>query len=232
MTHDALPASNTAPRPPLVIFGGTSFSRLAAHCLVHDAGRRVLAFTVDRAYLGDGSIDGLPVLPFEDLPRHLPPGECELLVALGYRRINGLRAERCAQAQAMGYQLGNFVSRYARVWPDTPIGDNVMVFEQAILQSQVRVGNDVIVRAGANIGHHSSVGDHSFIASGVITGGNVSIGRNCFIGLGAVIRDGVRIADRSFIGAGAVVTADTEADAVYVGNPARRAGKTSLEVTQ
>lgn len=230
MTQDATASPDL--QPPLVIFGGTSFASLAAHCLQHDAGRHVLAFTVDRAYLGSGSMDGLPVLPFEDLPRHVPPGQCELLITLGYRRMNGLREERCVQAQAMGYALGSFVSRYARVWPDTPIGENVMVFEQAILQSHVRIGRNVIVRAGANIGHHSSIGEHSFIASGVVTGGNVAIGRNCFIGLGAVIRDGIRIGDRCFIGAGAVVTADTEADAVYVGNPARRAAKTALGVTR
>ncbi|MCC5797756.1 MAG: hypothetical protein JJU48_10595 [Methylophaga sp.] len=82
-----------------------------------------------------------------------------------------------------------------------------------------------------NIGNQCKVGDHCCIDSGVITGGNVTIGEQCFIGLGAIIRDNIKIADRCFIGAGAVVIKDTEPDSVYVGNPARRLDKTSLEVT-
>lgn len=217
---------------PLVIFGAGSFASLAAHCLTRDAGRRILGFTVDAAYCQAPDHEGLPLLPFETLVDRAPPGDCELLVPLGYLRMNGLREERCAAGEAMGYRLASYVSRFARVWPDSPVGDHVLIFENAVLQSLVRIGRNVIIRAGANIGHHSSVGDHSFIASGVVTGGNVSIGCNCFIGLGAVVRDGVRIADRCFIGAGAVVLADTEPEGVYVGSPARRIAKDPLEVTR
>lgn len=216
---------------PIIVFGAGSFASLAAHSLTHDAQRRVLGFTVDADHLHATTLDGLPVFPFETLTEHVQPADCEILIALGYLRINGLREARCAQAEAMGYNLASYVSRYARVAAGTPIGRNGQIYENAILQPHARLGTDVIVRAGANIGHHSTVGDHSFIASGVVTGGNVSIGQRSFIGLGAIIRDGVRLGDRSFIGAGAVVTGDVEADAVYVGNPARRLSKTSLEVT-
>ncbi len=217
---------------PIIVFGAGSFASLSAHVLTHDAQRRVLGFTVDSAHLHSATHDGLPVYPFETLDEHVRPADCEILVALGYLRINGLREARCAQAETMGYDLASYVSRYARVAAGTPIGRNGQIYENAILQPHARLGADVIVRAGANIGHHSSVGDHSFIASGVVTGGNVAIGQRCFIGLGAIIRDGVRLGDRCFIGAGTVVTGNVEADAVYVGNPARRLGKTSLEVTQ
>lgn len=217
---------------PIIVFGAGSFASLSAHVLTHDAQRRVLGFTVDRAHLHSDTHDGLPVYPFETLDEHVRPADCEILVALGYLRINGLREERCARAAAMGYELSRYLSRYARIAVGVPIGRNGQIYENVILQPHVRLGDDVIVRAGANIGHHSEIGDHAFIASGVVTGGNVSIGRRCFVGLGAIIRDGVRLGDRSFIGAGAVVTGDVEADAVYVGNPARRIAKTSLEVTQ
>jgi sugar O-acyltransferase (sialic acid O-acetyltransferase NeuD family) len=217
---------------PIIVFGSGNFASLAAHALTHDAQRRVLGFTVDAGHLHATTHDGLTVFPFETLAEHVQPTDCEILVALGYLRINGLRAERCAQAEAMGYELSRYVSRYARIAAGVPIGRNGQIYENTILQPHVRLGDDVIVRAGVNIGHHSEVGDHAFIASGAVTGGNVSIGQHCFIGLGAIIRDGVRLGDRSFIGAGAVVTGDVEADAVYVGNPARRIAKTALEVTQ
>ena len=217
---------------PLIIFGASSLVSLAAHCLTHDARRTVVAFTVDAPYVRADTHEGLPLIAFDTLTSHFPPATHELLLPLGYARMNEFRQMRCAQARAMGYALAHYVSSRACVWPDLPLGENVIIYEQAIVQSHARLGDDVIVRSGANIGHHSRVGSHSFIASGVVTGGNVTIGERCMIGLGAVLRDGITIGDRCFIGAGAVVVADTEADGVYVGSPARRLpNKTSLDVT-
>ncbi len=145
--------------------------------------------------------------------------------------MNALRAERLIQAKQKNFTIGNFISKYACLLSDTDIGENVLIFEQAIIQPFVKLGTNIIIRSGANIGHHSSVGAHTFIASGAVTGGNVTIGEQCFIGLGAVIRDNIKIADRTFIGSGAVVLRDTEPDCVYIGNPARKIEKTAMEVT-
>ena len=219
-------------KKPLVLFGASTFTSLAAHCVTHDAKRSVAAFTIDAPYVRADTHEGLPIVAFEKLTSYFPPHTHEILLPLGYRQINNLRQTRCEQAKSMGYSLANYVSTRACVWPDMPIGENVIIYEQAILQSLVRLGDNVIVRSGANIGHHTRVGSHTLIASGVVTGGDVTINEGCFIGLGAILRDGITIGERCFIGAGAVVTADTEPDRVYLGNPARRLpNKTSLDVT-
>lgn len=216
----------------LVLFGANTLASLAAHCITHDAKTTIAAFTVNEAYLRSEWHDGLPLVAFEKLTSRFPPDKNDILLPLGYHLMNESRRMRCAQAKDMGYHLASYVSSRACVWSDMPIGENVIIFEQAILQSFVRLGDNVIVRSGANIGHHSRVGSHTFIASGVVTGGNVTIGERCFIGLGAILRDNIRIAERCLIGAGAVVVSDTEADGVYVGAPARRLrDKTSLDVT-
>ena len=188
-------------------------------------------FTVDDDYLLESSFEGFPVIDFNGLEKKCHPDHYELVFPLGYRWINGLRAKRIEQAKEKGFRVGNFVSSHACVLSDTDIKENVLIFEQAIVQPHVKLGCNIIIRSGANIGHHSIIGNHSFIASGVVTGGNVTIGERCFIGLGAVIRDNVKIADRTFIGAGAVVVKDTETDGVYIGNPARKIKKTAMEVT-
>lgn len=215
----------------IVIFGADTFARLAAHNLQKMAGRRVTAFTVDDAFLPKDTFESLPVYAFSQVGEACPPENHDMLLPLGYGRINGFRRERFEQAKAMHYQLANFVSPQACVLTDALIGENVLIFEQAILQPYVELGVNIIIRSGANIGHHSIIGDHSFIASGAVTGGNVTMGEQCFIGLGAIIRDNITVADRCFIGAGAVVVKDTEPDCVYIGNPARKINKTSLEVT-
>lgn len=216
---------------PLVIYGAQSLSQLAWYIAANDAGREVVAFTVDPEYLAAAAGAPLPVYASTEIVERFPPADYDMLIPLGWTRMNQPRQQRCEWAKAQGYTLASVLSSRASYWPDTPIGEHCMLFENAILQPFVKVGRNVIIRAAANIGHHSSVGDHCFIASNVVTGGNVTIGDSCFIGLGAVIRDNVKIAPRCLIGAGAVIIKDTEPDGVYVGNPARRLEKSSLELS-
>jgi sugar O-acyltransferase (sialic acid O-acetyltransferase NeuD family) len=214
----------------VVVFGTNTLASLARHCFVHDAEREVVAFTVDEGYLTGVEMEGLPLVPFERLPEHFPPDMHAVAVPLGYLRMNELRRERVAQARQMGYRVEGFVSHQAIVAAGIRILENVFIYEGCIVQPFVTLGENVILRAGANIGHHSVVGSHAFVASGVTTGGNVTIGKRSFIGVGAVLRDNVAIGERCFVGAGAVVIRNTEPDSVYVGNPARRLDKRSLEV--
>ena len=217
----------------LIVFGTNRTSIILARSIAEDTGREVAAYTVNRAYLGDGVFDGRPVVAFEDLADAFKPSECDVILALGHRRMNQFRRERLEQVKAMGFAVASWVSARAIVPKDFEVRGNVIVHEGVIVQHFAEVGHNVTLRSGVNLGHHAVVEDHSFIASGAVTGGRVHIGEHSWIGLGAVIRDRVRIAPRTFIGAGAVVVADTEPDGVYVGVPARRLeGKTSLELTQ
>jgi len=218
-------------KPRVVVFGNTSFASLAAYCLTHDSPYQVTAFTVDRAYIGSGSHEGLPVVAFDELANDYPPAEVRLLIPLGYHAINGLRRDRYLAAKALGYEFISYVSSRASTWPDLQVGENCLIYEHAIIQPYARIGDNVIIRSGAHISHHCQVGDHAFVAAGVTLGGNVSLGEQAFVGLGAVLRDGVTIAPRTFIGAGAVVVGNTDTDGVYVGNPARKLDKTAGRVT-
>lgn len=214
-----------------VIFGTHTLASVTASHLRNQHGLTLAGFTVDDEYYSQSEFEGLPVVRFTELGKMFSPEKHELILPLGYSQMNSLRGQRLVQAKDKGFTIGHYVSEHACVLSDTHIGENLLIFEQAIVQPYVKLGGNIILRAGANIGHHSVIDDHSFIASNVVTGGNVTIGKRCFIGLGAVIRDDVKIADRCFIGVGAVVVKDTEPDGVYVGNPARRIDKTPLEVT-
>jgi sugar O-acyltransferase (sialic acid O-acetyltransferase NeuD family) len=216
----------------IVVFGADTFASLAWYCLSHDSPYRVVAFTVDRAFIRGASHEGLPVVAFEDLAAYFPPDEVRLLLPLGYHAINGLRRARYEEAKRRGYRFVSYVSSRASVWPDLRIGENCLIYEHAVIQPFARIGNNVIIRSAAHISHHCQVADHAFVAAGVTFGGNVTVGEQAFVGVGAVLRDGLTVAERTFIGAGAVVIADTEADGVYVGNPAKKTGRTALEVTR
>ena len=73
------------------------------------------------------------------------------------------------------------------------------------------------------------IDEHVFISAGVTTGGNCKVGEQALLGVGSVLRDSVNIAKRTFVGAGAVILANTEADGVYIGNPAKKINNKSHE---
>jgi sugar O-acyltransferase (sialic acid O-acetyltransferase NeuD family) len=200
---------------PLVIFGTGDIAELAHFYWARDTGRPVAAFTVDADYVKEPTFKDLPVVAFEAVAEKFAPGAHDMFVALSYRKINALRAEKCAAARTMGYALASYVSSRATVLTDHPIGDNAFILEDNTIQPFVRIGNNVTLWSGNHIGHHSVIEDDVFIASHVVVSGGVTIGRRSFIGVNATLRDHIKIGERSVIGAGALVLADTGDDAVF-----------------
>jgi sugar O-acyltransferase (sialic acid O-acetyltransferase NeuD family) len=201
---------------PLIIFGAGEQAEVAHYYFVHDVGVPVRAFTVDPEFVGDGTFVDLPVLPFSEIERHFAPEEHDLFVALGYTRLNALRAERCAQAKAKNYRLASYVSRRASIWPGLEVGENCFILEDNTIQPFVRIGNNVTLWSGNHVGHHSRIGDNCFVTSHVVISGGVSVGDNCFLGVNATIRDHISIGRFSVIGAGALITADVPEHGVMI----------------
>ncbi len=206
----------------IVIFGLRQLSRLAAYMLTHDSPHRVVGFTVHEQFMSGGEFMGLPVSRFEDLERTHPPERIGLLAPLGWKRMNGLRADVVADGRKKGYTFISYVSSRALTWPDLTIGENCMVFEGCIVQPFARVGENCIIRAGAVLSHDVEVGDHCFVAGRAYISGSAKVDHSCVIGLNSTIREEVRIAPRCFVAAGALVQSATESNGVYHGAPARR----------
>lgn len=209
----------------VVVFGLGPFASLAWYVLSHDSPHRVVGFTADRAWCTEPRLHGLPVCPFDALEAEFPPDEVNLLLALGGRQVNCLRAARFLEAKARGYGLVSYISTRALVWPDLQIGEGCMLFEGCMVHPFARIGSNCILRSGSHVSHHSVVGDHSFLAAHSVLAGGASLGQRCFLGLNSSVRDGIKVADRCLVAAGAVVTADTTENGVYMGVPAKRHAK-------
>ena len=209
-------------KKPLVIFGIGEIAQLAHYYFSTDSTYEVIAFTVDSEYLQDSSFCHLPVIPFEEIFKQYPAGECELFIALSYSKLNALRKEKYLAAKAMGYRLASFISSHATVLNEGSVGENCFIFEDNTIQPFVTIGNNVTLWSGNHIGHHSAIKDHCFIASHVVISGGVEIGEQCFIGVNATLRDHIKIGDRCVIGAGAVLLADAEPEGVYIGTATER----------
>jgi sugar O-acyltransferase (sialic acid O-acetyltransferase NeuD family) len=205
----------------VVIFGTGKFAQVAKVYLTCDSPYEVVAFTADRAYVQGESAYGLPMVPFEEVEKRYPPGQCKMLVAVGYNEGNHLRARKYDEAKAKGYELITYVNSRTAIWGEVEIGDNCFIFENETIQPFVKIGNDVVIWSGNHIGHHSTIGDHCFISSHVVISGGATIEPYSFLGVNSCLRDGVRIAKGSVIGMGAVVVKDTQENGTYIGVAAR-----------
>ncbi|MEZ0372007.1 MAG: acetyltransferase [Candidatus Sericytochromatia bacterium] len=213
-----------------IILFGVGTTAQVMHYHLSRAGHRVAAFTVDRAFVAETNLLGCPVVPFEELDKHFPPDRYQMMIAIGYVKLNQLRAERCEQARALGYRLFSFISPTAAVWEGLEAGEHCRIGEQTLIQPYTRLGTNVYVGSGCIVGHHSQLGDHCFLASRVTLGGGVVVEPYAFLGTGAIIRNKVRIGARSVVGAGAVILEDTREGGVYVAAGAEELDISSSEL--
>jgi sugar O-acyltransferase (sialic acid O-acetyltransferase NeuD family) len=206
----------------LVIFGAGDIAQLAHFYFSTDSDYEVVAFTVDREYMKDAEMFGLPVIAFDEVGQHFPPATHSMFIALSYAQINALRKEKFEQVKKAGYRLASYISSRASVLTQLPVGDNCFILEDNTIQPFVSIADNVTLWSGNHIGHHSTIHSHCFLASHIVVSGGVSIDEQCFIGVNATLRDHIHIGARCVIGAGALILADTEPEGVYIGTATER----------
>jgi sugar O-acyltransferase (sialic acid O-acetyltransferase NeuD family) len=198
-----------------VVYGNGHMAVLARFYLSRDTDANVVAFTVDRAHLHEEILEGLPVLPFDEITSRFPVERTRMFVAMGFGRVNRDREERYREVKAMGYQLISYVSSSTILGSNVQIGENCFVMEGNIIQPFARIGNDVTLGPGNCIGHHCIIEDHCFFASRADLSGHVTVGSYSFIGANASVRNSVIIGRECVIGAGTVILKDTRDREVY-----------------
>ena len=201
-------------RKKLIIYGNGQMARMFLHFarLEHE----VVAFTVDRAVLADAVIEGLPVIPFEEVETRYPPADHCLITAVGYLEMNGLRARKYREGLAKGYAFASYVHSSVVRHPTVSVGENTIVLDHVAIHPYTQIGNSVFIASNASIGHGCRIGDACWINSGVAIGGESMIGDASFLGINATIGDNIRIERQCFVGANTLVTRDTLAEEVYI----------------
>lgn len=205
----------------VILFGNGQIASCAYAYLKHDSTHEVVAFTVDREYLTETSLFGLPIVPFQDVRELYPPSDHKMLVSVSFRGVNKLRAAKYAQGKAFGYEMISYVSSKASTWPELTMGDNCVIGENATILPFASIGNNVMIGSGAIIGHHSRIGDHCWITGGSVISGSVSIGARAFVGANATVRDRLKIGEACVIGAGVTLLANAKDRTVYMADNGR-----------
>lgn len=201
----------------LVIFGTGEISRLARYYFEHDSSYEVVGFTADDEFITDKTFDGLPLAPLSQVKNEFPPEKFQMHVAISYKKLNQVRAQKYSQVKALGYLLASYVCSRSVFWDDLSIGDNCFILENQTIQPTVKIGNNVMIWSGNHIGHASVIGDHTYISSHVCISGHTEIGTHCFFGVNSATRDFVKVGDSVFVAMSAKVTRDIDAGAVVLG---------------
>jgi sugar O-acyltransferase (sialic acid O-acetyltransferase NeuD family) len=209
------------PEKTVVLFGAGFIAKVVRHYLEHESDLRVVATTVDREHVESGPGLGVPIVPFDEVAQQYPPERHGFFVAVGYRGMNGVRAERCEQARSLGYELLTHVSPRASTWPDLAIGHNCLVMDNVLIEPWARIGDGCVLWSGSHIGHGAQLGNHCWVAAQATLSGLARVGDRTFLGTGSIVRDGIAVGDRCLIGAGAVITSDVADDVIHAAAPPR-----------
>ncbi|MBO4643362.1 MAG: acetyltransferase [Alphaproteobacteria bacterium] len=200
----------------IVIFGISKISEVVYTYIKDTKMFEVAAFCVDKEYLTDKEKFGLPVVDFSDVERSFPPSEYGMLIAIGYHKMNTVRAQKCRDAKEKGYKLVSYVHPRADVASTASIGENCIILNNVSVEPFVKIGDNVCLYCNSTVAHHTVVHDNVWVTSGTVIGGNTDVGENCFLGINSTIGHNIKVGRHNFIGAGAVVTKDTADKSVFI----------------
>jgi sugar O-acyltransferase (sialic acid O-acetyltransferase NeuD family) len=207
----------------IVIFGTGELAEVADFYFTHDSDYEVVGFTVDEARLANTMFRGRQVVPFERITDAFPADKVGLFVAVGFTKLNAVRAEKVAIARSKSYRLVSYLSSRATVFEGFKLQENCFILEDNTIQPFVQVGTNVTLWSGNHIGHHVVIEDDVFMTSHVVVSGGVRIGQGSFVGVNATFRDHVTIGRKCVIGAGALVLEDQPDFAVVAPRGTERA---------
>jgi sugar O-acyltransferase (sialic acid O-acetyltransferase NeuD family) len=176
----------------------------------------VVAFTVDKEYAQKNTVEGLPLLPFENIENELPAKDHKMLIAVGYVQMNNIREKKYKEAKEKGYQFINYIHPSVDMHDNIIFGENNIVLDHVTVQPYSQIGNSNFIWSNAVIAHGSIIGSNNWITSGVVVSGDSVIKSKCFLGVNATIGHNITIEDENFIGANVLVTKSTNEKEVYI----------------
>jgi sugar O-acyltransferase (sialic acid O-acetyltransferase NeuD family) len=184
----------------------------------------IVAFTADREFVGDDSLFGMPVRPFEEIKTFYPPEEFDMMIVIGYSTMR-YREILFNKAKKKGYQLRNYIDPHAVIPSDLVLGENNFISEGVCIGPFVQIGDNNTIRPKTYIGHHVHLGHHNYIAPGCLIGGECRVDSLSFIGIGSTLIDSTHLGNETLVGAGSLILKNTDPHSQYIGRPAKKVGE-------
>ena len=205
----------TVTKKDVVIFGNTGFSAMVKKSIDRYADYSVVAFCVDAEYISGDMFEGIPIVAYESIEETYPADKYDILITVGYKKMNGIRQKTYHSAKEKGYCLQNFIHPKATVESNL-LGEGNIILANADIGMDATIGNCNFIWNGCIISHDACIGDFNYFAPGAILGGNVTVHDRCFLGLGSIVKNGCVIETGTLVGAGCYISNSTNEYEVWV----------------
>ena len=185
--HSGLWTPGTIENTKLVIIGAGEFAQIAFEYFTYDSPYNVVGFSVERDFLEEEVLCGLPVVAFDEIETAFPPFDTAAFVAVTYTKLNRVRTRLYQQAKDKGYAMARYVSSRAFVWHNAQLGENVFIFENNVVQHHAVIEDNTVLWSGNHIGHRSVIERDCYLASHAVVSGYCRVGASSFIGVNATL---------------------------------------------
>ena len=213
-----------------LIVGNGDYARMMARYLNASKDTDILCFTVNESLISSRLIDGIPVLSAQEIHEIYKPCDYRLIMGIGYRNMNQIKAREFRRYKDMGYTFENYIHPTAIIGNDVILGEGNNIFEGVIVQQGVKIGDANLIYGGSIISHESEIGNFNSFSVKTCVAGCTKIGNNCFIGANSTIRDHIAISDYTLVGAAAYVSEGTNPyDVIVPEKSSVLIGKNSLD---
>lgn len=202
----------------LIIFGNGDFARLMKYYIENDDSREVVCFTVDRQYIKEEELWGIPVIPFENIENYYPSSDYEILIAIGNSKMNDIRKGIFNKIKEKGYSVASFIHSSCSIHSHD-IGEGNIMLENCLVYPYAKIGDGNLLWDHVLISHDCIVGNFNTFSSYADLCGYVKIGNNGYFGKHCILNDFIEIADYTLVGAAAYAKKNSKPYDVIV--PAR-----------
>lgn len=193
----------------LVIFGPTNFGKLIKYYIDNDDNRKVVAFTVDKKYKDKNKFCEKEVIEFEEIEKTYPPDKVDILIAIGYSKMNSIRKDVFYRCKEKGYTVASYIHSSCSIH-SSDIGEGNIFLENCLVYPFSQIGSGNLLWDHVLISHDCKVGDFNTFAGYADLCGYVQIGNNGFFGKHCILNNYVKIADYTLVGANAYAKTNTK----------------------
>ena len=186
-----------------VIFGDSPFAERMFSYIKIEGIAKVKAFTQEKNYIHREYIDGIKVIPFDELE---PSEDFSVLLGIGYSKMNTLRESIYRLLKKRNFNIGKYISRNANIYiKPGKIGEGSFLCPNICIGPNCSIGVCNIFESGTNLAHDNDVGNYNYFSVGSIVAGNTKIENNCFLGSNCTVIDDVIVKNQTLLGSGANV---------------------------
>ena len=208
----------------IIIVGTNEFSEYVYFTIQKEQAAEVIGFSSLKDYITDKEFCGLPVYPLEELSRSFDMSKCQVLITVGYTKMNERRVNSYNICKELGYKIYTYISNRA-ICDSYSVGEGCIIMPMSYIPPVTSLGICNVVNVACILGHTSSIGNFNWFSGNVTMGGNVQIDNNCFIGMNCLIKNGIHLLSKTMVGAYSYLNDDTIEGRFYSGNPANNTKK-------